>query len=359
MKSLIVASALALTLAADSKYYIGNYTAGTTKKPVAYPLDTCVPNGAFFYNYVVYHCTSADMKIYAEVYDMDDPYCESEYTTTAEWDLSMTGAGNLNYADCVGDRNYMEVFQYLTDCDDWESGEEPLAVTVISTDACTYQRTDAATGYPIYAKTSCDGDKQVSKVYVGDYTCTSPAALYQTITTEIGCSYFTTTSQGDVYSAMSRCVLNDVVQRCSAPISAYTTHLQFWGLSNETNLQSVYERMFPYAGLDITEMTGMAPNVNITLDLTFCTEWEDRKYGPIVKNVGQQTLDALNYDAMICYMCVDSMCVNSTVCDASNCVMTEQCAPTTTTSEVTTTSSVGAIYVSIFTILMTLLASLF
>jgi len=358
MKSFIAASALALAAAADSKYYIGNYSAAGTNRILAYPLETCVPDGAFSFNYVVFHCSSNDMKIYSEVYEMDDPYCESEYTTTAEWDLSLT-AGGLNYADCIGERNYMEVFQYLGSCSSWESGSNPIATTIISTDACTYQKTDATTGYPIYAKTTCDGDKQTTQVYVGDYTCTSPM-VYQTLVTELGCSFYMSTTSGDVYSAMSRCVVNDVVQRCTTPISSYTTHLQFWGLSDETDLQSVYQRMFPYAGLSITDMTGTAPNVNLTLDLTFCTEWEDSKYGPVVKNVGQETLDALNYDAMICYMCVDSMCVNSTMCDSSNCVMTEQCAPTTTTAlEMTTTSSVGAIFVSIFTILMTLLASVF
>lgn len=357
MKSIIVASALALAATADSMYYIGNYSAGSTKRIMAFPLETCVPNGAGTFNYVVYHCTPDNLKVYSEVYESDDPTCESEYTETEPWNIVMSPAQG-GYADCSGQQNYAEVFQYLGSCSSWEKGMNPIATTIISSDACTFYMVDSGTGYPLYTKMSCTGDEQTTSVYVGDPTCSG--SPYIVTTAELGCDFFmNTTTLGSIYSAMSRCVINNVVDRCSMPISAYTTHLQFWGLKNDTNLEDLYMRMFPYSGMDIV-MTGMAPNVNLTLDLTFCTEWEDRKYGAIVKDLGQATLDALNYAATICYMCTESDCVNTTMCDPGNCIETERCVPTTTSTETPeTTSSVSAVSVSIFTFLMTLIASLF
>jgi len=360
MKSLILASALALgALAVDSYYYIANYSAGTTKKLIPYPLETCVPNGAFSFNYVVYHCSDFDSKVYSEVYESDDPYCESTYTVTSKVDIAVTNNGKYGYADCVGTRNYMEVLQYLGSCSNWENGKDPIAVTRIATDACTFQMVDSNTGYPIYARTNCDGDGQTTYVYVGDYTCQSPSALYQTLYTELGCSYYTSSSAGTVYSAMSRCVVNDNVDRCSMPISQYTSAVQVMGLTEDTDFTALYMRMFPYSGLSVSDLSGTHPNVNFTLDLTFCTEWEDRRYGPLVKDLGQQTINALNYDVTVCFNCVDSMCVNSTMCDESNCDMTHRCAPMVTTTMMTTESSVGAMHVGIATFLMTLLVFVF
>jgi hypothetical protein len=361
MKSIIVASALALgAFAVDSKYYISNYTAGSTTKLVAFPLETCVPNGALSFNYVVYHCADFDSKIYSQVFDMDDPYCESEYTETSHVDIAVTNLAGKGYADCAGSRNYFQLFQFLGSCDGWENGDNPVATTIVATDACTFQKIDTDTGYPIYARTVCSGDGLATYIYVGDYTCSMVSALAETRMADLSCGYSGTSS---AYSALARCVVNDAVDRCDAPISGYTTDLQFYGLNEDTDFQSLFMRMFPYSNLAISNVMGDTPNVNLTLDLSFCTQWEDSKYGPIIQNLGQETINALNYDLTICFACTDSMCVNSTMCDESVCDMNYRCAPMMTTSmDMSTTSmdkSVGALQVSIVTFLMTLLVFFF
>jgi hypothetical protein len=349
---------------ADPFYYIGNYSAAGTIRLVPYPLETCVPNGAFSYKYEVYHCTQNN-EVYKEVYNQNDPTCESEYTTSDPWPISPTLARG-GYADCEGERNYMEVYQYLSSCNLWESGGNPLATTIISTDACVFQQVDPGSGASIYARSTCDAYGQVSYVYAQDPSCSVGAALIDIIETPVGCSFYTTTTSGDVYSAMIRCVVDDVIQRCDDYLSWYEASVSITNFDPSYDIEDVYTKLFKYATVVVTDVTGTT-DITATLEIGLCTQWEDYKYGPYIKDLGLKTLGLINNDAEVCWTCVDYICVNSTYCDTDNCIMSEQCYPSATTSTeennmMTTTtsmmSSAGIFGVTIIALLLTLFVSL-
>jgi hypothetical protein len=302
------------------------------------------------------------------LYAQSDPECGGDHTDTTF--AKSNAPAQSGYASCGGDRSYMEVFQYLESyggCDSWEQGNNGIATTVIANNACVYYGTQS--GFPVYTRTMCTAEGQTTFAYINDPSCSVSAALVGVTNTELGCSFYANTTSGVVYSAMTRCVIDDEIQRCADPISMYSSHVQFMNLMWNVDMWSVYSKLFPYATLTVRNLTyHNYSDQTIEVNVSFCTEWEDRKYGSKMKSLASYTLTSsdINDNATICANCVASYCVNSTMCGGSSYCQDDCVAPSTTMMEESTTmepskdnKSAAALFVSFFTFFFTLLFSVY
>jgi len=151
-------------------------------------------------------------------------------------------------------------------------------------------------------------------------------------------------------------VIDGVIQRCSVPLTTYEAVVTVEDVEGTPDYSQVYRGLFEYATLEVTPV-----NESVHLNLDFCTQYEDVKYGTAVKNLGQTTLTSayINDDAKVCWTCLGFTCANATRCGTDDyCTMTEQCYTgiISTTSIMSTTeleettekaSSASAIYASL------------
>jgi len=375
MKSLL-ATALALGVTVNGQYYIGNYTAGTTKALVPYPLGVCVPNGALSgYNYVIYTCM--DGNVTEQTYGMSDTECESTYTSKT-WKRSLN-PGYYGYSDCPGENDessYVQIGQYLSSCAGWKDGSDPVASTYISIDdACVYHGKVTVGGitYPSFSQTDCDGEGYTTMVYLGDPTCTTTAA--ETITIPLGCYFYESSGGLNIYSAWMECwdgVLEET-ERCDEPVFEYTGMVMFENLTealDEFEYEELFQDIFWYATIDdVSESTTTAMNVTIEL----CSWWEFEKYESWLESMGTALLtsDDLNAGVKVCWSCIEYMSTNKTLYGGFTCDHATQCmtAGTSTTTAKATTSTTGMattttksashVYVSLVSLIGMLLFSIY
>jgi hypothetical protein len=259
---------------------------------------------------------------------MSDTTCSVSSTTETFAKGSVHGVEG--YVNCDGPSSYMIINQYLTNCKLWNQGKSGAASTVVAADACTLSGSSGGVG--IYSRTTCDGDNQMVKLYAGDNTCTTNAALVSASTTTTDCHYFTSQGALNVYSAVVRCVIDDMPQRCTTPLVDYEAVVTVEGADDDVDYYQVYMDLFPDATVMLTNGTGDS----FYLSLGFCSPYEDAKYATSVDALGDTTLSSpdVSDSAKVCWTCSGYTCNNETRCGTdSYCDMTEQCVSSTTSTE--------------------------
>jgi hypothetical protein len=343
----------------STSYYIGNFTAfGKFSNFVPYPLGLCVLTGASTtsYDFAIFTCN--DGNITQQTYAAGDSTCSGS-STSATW-VAGTTPGEGNYASCSGTDSYMVLGEYLGSCSAWKLGSNPLVTTTISMNACTYQKT--VSDVKVYSISTCDGDGYTTTLYANDYTCSVSAAKIQFNYTANGCGFYLKEevegSTESIYTALLKCVKNDVTQRCTAPLALYTFNVTAQNLQTTPNFTKVYKELFEYATVEVQQKTSNSA----WLDLDFCTEWEDKKYITSLENLGSTTLKSLDVTATssVCWSCTSFNCTEVSLCASDDyCSSSVTCATEATTTTKSPKKSASVTSVSVASLAMLVLSFIF